>query len=167
VVDYADPNWDRILEHKAHWYSWLLRELPEEKRQLEAETLGIRAFDPRRLGTFTVFCRPEPDLAGASVRNVQSSVGQNLQEQGIDDIRSYQVEIDGRPAALFEFINLPKENTPDEQVLKTELYILPLEGQSYWIEVVGTETNLNRDARIVEAMINSFHIVAQRGQQGD
>ena len=155
------------MEHKAHWYSWLLRELPEEKRQLEAETLGIRAFDPRRLGAFSVYCHPEPDLAGMSVRNIQSGVGQDLQEQGIEDIRSTQVEIDGRPAALFEFTSQLEEETPDAQVLKTELYILALEEGSYWIEVVGSETDLDRDARIVQAMINSFHIVAQRGQQGD
>lgn len=166
VLDYADPNWELILEHKAHWYSWLLRELPEEKRQLEAETLGIRAFDPRRLGAFSVYCHPEPDLAGMSVRNIQSGVGQDLQEQGIEDIRSYQVEIDGRPAALFEFTSQLEEETPDAQVLKTELYILALEEGSYWIEVVGSETDLDRDARIVQAMINSFHIVTQ-GRQGD
>ena len=165
IVDYTDPYWERRLDHKTHWYSWLERELIEEERQVEAATSGVRAFDPRRLGHFSVHCRLEPDLGGLTVDQIQNQVGRALQTHGHRNVKSYDVEVDGRPAALFEFTVSPESETPGDQDLDVELYVVADDRQGYWIEVVGLEDELKWDSSSVDAIVNSFRIVTTSGRQ--
>lgn len=165
VVDYDDPYWEQRVDHKTYWFSWLAREYPEGERQQEAETLGLRAFDPRRLGYFSVYVHLEPNLAGMTVDELQTGVGQQLQRQGRRNVRAYEVELDGRPAARFEFTITPETETPNDQDVKVHLYVLADEGQAYWIEIQDLEADFTLDRRVINAIINSFRVVPPAGRQ--
>ncbi len=167
VVDYSDPYWEKILLHKAHWYSWLTRELPEEKRLAEAEVGGIRAFDIRRLGYSSVYCYLDPSMARMTADRIRNRIGQTLLAQGHEDVRSYLVEVDDREAVLFEYVTEPEEVTPGDQLFKTKLYVVADERQGYWIQITGLEKELAQDARIVEAVVDSFEILTPQRQPDD
>jgi hypothetical protein len=167
VVDYDDPNWDLRVDHKTHWYSWLAREFPEGARQQEAEMLGLRAFDPRRLGFFSIRARLAPDLAGMTVNELQSYVGQQLQRQGRSNVRAYDVELDNRPGARFEFNAQPHTETPNNQEFTVHLFVLADENQGYWIEIQDLEADFTLDQRVINAIVNSFRVVSPSGRQND
>lgn len=167
VVDYSDPYWEKILLHKAHWYSWLTRELPEDKRLAEAEVGGIRAFDIRRLGYSSVYCYTDPALAGVTTNWIRTRIGQRLLSQGHEDVRAYEVKVDERDAILFEYLTEPEEESPGDQAFKTKLYVLADERQGYWIQITGLEKELAQDARIVQAVVDSFEILTPQRQRDD
>ena len=164
-MDYDDPYWEQRVDHKTYWFSWLAREYPEGERQQEAETFGLRAFDPRRLGYFSVYVHLEPNLAGMTVDELQTGVGQQLQRQGRRNVQAYKVEVDGRPAARFEFTIIPETETPNDQDVKVHLYVLADEGQAYWIEIQDLEADFTLDRRVINAIINSFRVVPPAGRQ--
>ncbi len=159
VVDYSDPNWEKILLHKAHWYSWLTRELSQEKRLVESEYGGIRAFDIRRLGYSSTYCRLDPYLARMSNDWIKSRVSARLLAQGHEEVHGYDVRVAGRDGVLFDYITRPKDGTPGDQPIKTKLYLLADDGKGYWCEISGLEDDMIQDTDIVQAIVKSLEIL--------
>lgn len=167
VVSYSDWNWERTLLHKAHWYSWLTRELPEEKRRAEAESGGIRAFDIRRLGYSSVLCRLDPALARLTNDRIKSRLSARLLAQGHLAVHGYDVKVGGRDAVLFEYLTQSDGVTPGNQTLKTKLYVVSDEEQGYWIEYTGLEGDMGQDEEIVQAVVDSFEFLTPQDQRDD
>jgi hypothetical protein len=64
-------------------------------------------------------------------------------------------------------IMLPGASSAGDSPIKFLSYALADENQGYWVEVVGIEAELDEDALLVQAVLNSFHITAEQGQRDD
>lgn len=171
VVDYTIWNWDKIFWRDSLFYSWLEEKLPEEKRLEEAEAKIIHGLDPRYRGDFSVVCREDLELAGLSAREIRTRVGQDLLEQGQRGVSSYLVQVDGQSAALFEYETRVEfedaEGDTDYINLKNQHYVLADEDQGYWISVVHLADEFNKDKYMVQAIVESFHLLGQPEQRDD
>jgi len=172
VIDFTDPNWEKILRRESFFYSWLERRLPEEMQQESVSAQAIWAFDPRRMGAFAIHCRLEPDLAGMTAAEIRNDLGDRLLEipaslggrvQG--GARVEMVEIDDQPAVFFELLMRPGADSFYDQPVQLRFYLLADEEQGYWIEVVGIEDELDEDALLIQTALDNFHLPGQRGGQ--
>ncbi len=171
VVDYTIWNWDKIFWRDSLFYSWLEKRLPEEKRLEEAEANIIHGFDPCNQGNLSIICSVDPELAGLTAREIRTRVGQDLLEQGQRGVSSYLVKVDGQSATLFEFETriefTDAEGDVDSVTLKNQYYVLADERQGYWISVVHLADEFNKDKYLVQAIVESFHLLAQPERRDD
>ncbi len=173
VIDFNNKDWEQIFRFQSLSYSWLATRLPEEIHAQEDRAGAIWAFDPRRFGNTQVRCRVDPALKGMSADKLLSSQGNALLDVAAElggrnkgAIGSYKVEIDGRPAVLFEWTVMPTANSDLDRPIKLQYYALADEDRGYWIEIRGFEDDLDLDEPLIQGIVDSFDI-GLRNQQND
>jgi hypothetical protein len=143
------------------------KHLDAEQRERAIAAQALWAFDPRQHGNLSVNCRLDPGLAGMTADEIRQSQSQALLDvpaamggKATAGMRSELAEVAGRPAAFFELLVQPDENSALEEPVVLRFYALADEQQGYWIQLAIPETDLSNYQAEIQALLDSFQITA-------
>lgn len=165
AIDFTKASWERAVRLETMRYSWMAAQIDAEQAQQAADEDATWGFDPRHSGQLSLRAQVRPDLTGKSAAEIRDSERQALLEipatlggRATGGMRSDLVEVGGEPAAYFELLVQPLEDSKLAGPTVLRFYGLANRQQGYWIQVVCPQAELEASEAELQAILDSFRM---------